>query len=61
MIYLVLVYLLFLVAFGVFSYFAIYHLWRFGFVGDATRTMIVVYLVAVGGIVITSFVLIFIV
>lgn len=59
MIYLVLGYLLFLVAFGIFSYFGIYHLWRFGFVGDATRSMIVIYLVAVGIIIITSFVLIF--
>ena len=61
MIFVILAYLGFLVVFGVFSYFAIYHLWRFGFVGDATKPMILGYLIIVGAIIIASFVFIFIV
>ena len=43
MIYALLFYLLFLVAYAIFSIIAIYHLRRFGYVGDLTRKAIVLY------------------
>ena len=43
MLYLFVFYLLFLIAFVAYSAAGIYHLWRFGFVGDLTRPMIVFY------------------
>ena len=57
MVYLVLGYFFFLILFGIFSYLALYHLWRFGFLGDATQTMIVSYTTVVSVIIFISFVL----
>ena len=58
MFFLILAYLLYLIIFGIFSYLALYHLWRFGFVGDATKTMMIGYTTTIGIVIIISFVLI---
>jgi hypothetical protein len=60
MFFLILGYLLFLTIFATFSYFALYHLWRFGFVGDATRAMITGYLAVVSVVIVMSFLLLII-
>lgn len=43
MIYLFAVYVIFLLFFAIYSTIGIYHLWRFGYVGDLTRPVIVLY------------------
>lgn len=53
MLYLLLVYILFLIGYLIYSVMAIYHLRRFGYVGDLTKTAIIVYLIA--SVVIISF------
>ena len=37
-------YLVFLIIFGVGSFFGLYQLWQFGYVGDATKRVIVLYI-----------------
>ncbi len=51
-------YLIFLIIFVILSYFAIYHARRFGFVGDATKVAVDIYLIVSAIIIISSFVLI---
>ena len=46
-----LVYSLFLLAFAIYSAFAIYHLWQFGYVGDLCKPVAIGYLVAAGAII----------
>lgn len=58
MLYLFIFYFIFLVVFIAYSAAGIYHLWRFGFVGDLTRPMIVLYSIVATGIVVTSLILI---
>jgi len=58
--YLMLFYGLFLVAYVGYSAVGIYHLWRFGYVGDATRPVIIIYSTLSVLIVVLSLVLIFI-
>lgn len=45
---------LFLLAFGVVSFFGLYQLWHFGYVGDASRRMIILYLGLAGAIIVGS-------
>jgi len=52
------IYFLFLLAFAIYSAFAIYHLWQFGYVGDLCKPVAIGYLIASG--VIIFFTLIFI-
>lgn len=51
-------YLIFLFAFAIFSAFALYHLWQFGFLGDLCKPVAIVYLTCSGVIIFFSFVLI---
>jgi len=51
-----LAYFVFLIVFGVFSYLALYHLHRYGFVGDATQRMATSYATMVIIIVIVTFI-----
>jgi hypothetical protein len=51
MIFLLLAYFLFLIVFAVYSTVGVYHLWRFGYVGDLTKPFIFAY-IAVSAIVI---------
>jgi hypothetical protein len=60
MIYIILAYLTFVLFFSIFSYFALYHIWRFGFVGDVTKMVVYGYIIISIIIIITSFVLILI-
>lgn len=39
------VYLIFLIIFGIGSFFGLYQLWQFGYVGDATKRVIVLYVI----------------
>ncbi|MCX6806608.1 MAG: hypothetical protein NT135_00575 [Candidatus Berkelbacteria bacterium] len=48
------IYLIFLVGFAVFSSFAIYHLWKFCCVGDLCKPIAVSYLIVCGAIVVIS-------
>ncbi|MEK9156439.1 MAG: hypothetical protein AAB360_04075 [Patescibacteria group bacterium] len=41
--YLLTIYLIFLIGYALYSAVGIYHLWRFGYVGDLTKPVIVVY------------------
>ena len=43
MIIVVVAYLVFLLLYLIFSVAAVYHLWRFGYVGDLTKTAIIIY------------------
>lgn len=40
-----LIYFLLLIAFAIFSTFAIYHLWQFGYVGDLCKPVAIGYLI----------------
>lgn len=48
------IYGLFIIGFGVTSFFALYQLWQFGYVGDASLRVIVVYCTVVGVILVGS-------
>jgi len=61
MIYILFAYLAYLIVFGVFSYFALYHIWRFGFVGDLTKMVIYGYVILSLAIIITSLFLIIVI
>ncbi|MCX6812554.1 MAG: hypothetical protein NTW79_02955 [Candidatus Berkelbacteria bacterium] len=45
MFYLLLAYIIFIIIFAVFSAIGIYHLWRFGYVGDFTKPAITIYII----------------
>jgi hypothetical protein len=57
MIYLLVAYIIFLVGFVIYSTAGIYHLWRFGYVGDLTKPAIIIYLV-ISSVIITFSILI---
>ena len=54
MIYFFISYFILLIAFIGYSAAGIYHLWRFGYVGDLTRPMIVIYCLASAAIISVS-------
>jgi hypothetical protein len=56
--YIVIFYSVFLLVFLIFSVAGIYHLWRFGYAGDLSKSMIAVYSIIVIGIIISSIFLI---
>lgn len=58
MIYLLVIYFLYLLLFGVYSFLGVYHLWRFGYIGDLTKPTIATYVVVSASVIILSFVLI---
>lgn len=58
MVYILFAYIVFLVGFVVYSAIGIYHLWRFGYVGDLTKPAIVIYSILVLLIIIISIILI---
>jgi len=58
MIYLLTIYILFIVIYAVYSALAIYHLWRFGYVGDLTKPAILYYLIISAIIIIVSIIFI---
>jgi len=45
MVYLLIIYFLFILAYMIYSAVAIYHLWRFGYVGDLTKPAIIFYII----------------
>jgi hypothetical protein len=53
-----LIYIIYVALFAAFSYLALYHIWRFGFVGDATKKVIYGYIGIVGLIVVATLILI---
>lgn len=61
MIYIIISYLAFVLIFSVFSYFALYHIWRFGFVGDITKRVIYGYILMSIAIVVFTLILIIVV
>jgi len=61
MIYLILAYLFYVAVFAVFSYLTLYHIWRFGFVGDATKRVIYGYVFLVSLIFLISLTLIIVI
>ena len=54
--YLILVYILFLIGFIIFSILGIYHLWKFGFTGDRSKLVILIYSVIGVGVIVLSFI-----
>jgi uncharacterized membrane protein len=54
MIFLLICYFVFLVGFIVFSASGLYHLWRFGYVGDLTKPVMVVYIIVAVSIIIAT-------
>lgn len=46
-----LIYLVFLIGFAIFSAFGVYHLWQFGYVGDFTRPIAIGYIVAAAAVI----------
>jgi len=46
MIALIVVYIIFLIAYSIYSYFALYHLQEFGHIGDASKIVIYLYIIA---------------
>ncbi len=61
MIFVLLAYLAFVLIFAIFSYFALYHIWRFGFVGDLTKIVVYGYVILSLLIIIISLFLIFVI
>lgn len=57
--YMIIFYLIFVIIFAAFSIAGLYHLWRFGYVGDLTHPVIIVY--SVLATIIISLTIIFIV
>jgi cytochrome c oxidase subunit IV len=53
--YAILVYVLVVVGFGIFSALCIYHLRRFGYAGDLTKPVILIYSVVSVAIIVASF------
>ena len=51
---LLIVYIVFLIAFIIYSASGIYHLWRFGYVGDLTKPAIVAYVVLSGSLIVLT-------
>lgn len=51
------IYILILLVFASYSAIGIYHLWRFGYIGDLTRPVIVIYVAISLFIIIYSFIL----
>ncbi len=45
MIYFLIIYAIFLIGYIIYSFFGLYHLWRFGYIGDLTKPAIVLYIV----------------
>lgn len=58
MFFILIAYIIFLLGFIIYSAVGIYHLWRFGYVGDLTKPAIVIYSVVALAIIIISMVLI---
>lgn len=55
-----LIYLLFLLIFAILSFFGLYQMWQFGYVGDASKRVISLYILAAAiivGLTIVAFVL----
>lgn len=46
MVIVIVAYLVFVILYLIFSVAAIYHLWRFGYVGDLTKTAIIIYVIS---------------
>jgi len=51
MILLLVSYFIFLIGFAIFSAAGIYHLWRFGYIGDLTQPAIIFYIVVSAGVI----------
>ena len=60
MIYLIIVYIIFLIAFGIYSFFMLYHLNEYGYEGDATRPVMIIYIISALTIIFVSFLLLLI-
>lgn len=60
MIFLLIAYFLFLVIYLIYSVIAIYHLWRFGYVGDLTKPAIIFYIIISVAIIVISLIIILI-
>ena len=58
MVFVLVAYIIFLIGFIIYSAIGIYHLWRFGYVGDLTKPAVVIYSVLAIIIIIISIVLI---
>lgn len=58
MAYFLLIYIVYVILFLIFSIVGIYHLWRFGYVGDLTKPAIITYVILVGLVLIVSMILI---
>lgn len=51
-------YLIFILIFIIFSVAGIYHLWRFGYSGDLSKAIIVIYSFLSAGVIVTSLIMI---
>lgn len=58
MAYFLILYFIFLIGFVIFSVAGMYHLWRFGYVGDLTKPALIVYVVLSSIVIIVSIILI---
>jgi len=54
---LIIAYLIFLIAFSIYSYFALYHLQEYGNIGDASKIVLVSYIFLSAAVVIITFVI----
>ena len=54
------IYLLFLVVFAVVSFFGLYQMWQFGYVGDASKRIIALYILISAAIVLVSIIAFFV-
>lgn len=57
MFYLILFYLIFILGFVIYSAAGIYHLWRFGYSGDLSKVIIVIYVLTTAAIIVISLLL----
>lgn len=54
MLYLLILYIIFILGFIVYSAVGIYHLWRFGYVGDLTKPVIIIYSIVASTLIVLS-------
>lgn len=58
MIFLLAAYIVFLILYIIYSALGLYHLWRYGYVGDLTKPAIVTYVILSVVVIVVSFILI---
>jgi len=52
------IYFIFLFAFVIFSFFAVFHLFKFGYAGDLCRPVAIIYLITAAFVILTTLIIV---